>query len=300
MNYPRSTISLKNILLILGAVVIIGGSLIVSKRNTEKNKAAQLTYQAPLVATTSLITIEGDTTKDWEKELISTHTYDPKNPTVSFSTSTNAKDKKLTSTEILARTLFAKYMSLNQLGLGKDPQSQQDSINEVLAASLKDFNPPVYSDKQIKVSSDTSTDALKKYGNAVGETFLTNTVSARNETVILKEAVENNDPKVLAELDPTLASYRKMLVGLFAIPAPKNMAANHLAMINNVAGLIYLIENFKKAFTDPVMSLQAVGYYQQIAEGLGISFTNIRNTLMQGNVTYTITEGGSFFIAPQK
>lgn len=295
LNHSRPTIRVKNILLILGAIVVIGGSIVISNHNKKNPLDNGLTYQVPIVATTSLISVSGGANKDWEKELIATHTYDPKNPTVDLKTEANAKDKPLTSTETIARTLFAKYMSLNQLGLGGDKESQEESVNQVLAASLKDFAPPTYTETQIKVIADAGAEGIRNYTNAVGATFLNNLIQSRHELVIVKEAVEYNDPKVLAELDPIIESYKKALKGLLLIPVPQSLRRTHLEMINNVSAIIYMDQNFKQMFIDPVLSLQAIGYYQNIGDGLNNNFFAIRNAIQSANIKFSVNEGGTFF-----
>ena len=87
-----------------------------------------------------------------------------------------ASDTPLTLTDQVSRDLFARYIQLKQNNLDTNPQLVQDSIDQTIAsAQVGAAQPKIYGIKDITISTNSSAQSIRAYGNAVATIFLTYT-----------------------------------------------------------------------------------------------------------------------------
>ncbi|NDE68390.1 hypothetical protein EB052_02165, partial [bacterium] len=150
-------------------------------------------------------------------------------------------------------------------------------------------------DKEFRISSDTSLDAIKKYGNTVGTIFKTYGVRSRNEAVIVQESLKTSNPAILAELDPILASYKNITNNLVRTPVPPTLFEQHKQLAQAMSQAVYIVESFKKVNIDPVIALGALGKYQDTIMGISDAVEALKNQFFILGITYASTEGGAMF-----
>jgi len=313
----------KNILLILGAILVVAGAFVLAEyRNRQVKKVV---YTSEIATTTEGISFElqnldtdRDGLKDWEEVLLGT---DPdkadtdgdgtadgreaasgRNPLVKGPNDTEKTmptsalpNQKLTPTEVMAREFFSRYMELSQVGLARDPQSQAELVGEVLKNGIVLAAPKVYTLKDILVTADTSQQSIRKYGNEIGTIFQKNQYEGRDESVIAKESVDEDDPEILKEIDPIIASYKKIIDGLLKTPAPRGMEVMHLNFVNAMSHFLFNAESFRRTDTDPLRSLQAAAGYLEAGESLFDALRAFVKYFYSQNISYAPTEGGSMF-----
>lgn len=319
------------VLIVIAATIVTGAFFFTEYRNRDVAKplytAPEITVASSSTETeTSLATADVDTDndglKDWEENLWGT---DPRNPdTDSDGTKDNdevkagrnplvAKTKKvddrfsalaekaatstekLTLTDQFGRDVFAQYMALKQSGLASDKASQQELINQLLLNSTYSVNPKIFIDTDIRTTTDTSSIAIHQYGNDVATIFKNDVISSRSEGVIVRDALSKNNPETLKELDPIIASYKKILNHLLAVEAPKTMLPIHKDLVNAVSKTLFVAESLRKADVDPIVSLQGLGRYQEASKGLYDAIQAIKTYITFVGVTYTSSEAGSLF-----
>ncbi len=295
--------SVRNIILIFIAILLVGGSFAFAQYRNDNKQSIYTASDTVNINSTGTeshnIDTDGDGLKDWEEILVGSNPRDAKSKgEVSKKTPLDndltIKKENLTSTDILSRDFFARYMELRQIGASGDKLSQEDAVSQSVG-TLAFPQPKVYTTANIYTDSTIGKEAVRIYVNKIGTIFKTYIISSRNEAAIVKESTDKENPKILEELDPIIASYKKVLTGLIKIPVPSSMTQMHLDIINSLSGVIFINELFRKSATDPVLGLQAAGSYLRYAGKFNISYNNIRSYITFLGITYMEQEGGSFF-----
>lgn len=321
MKYSR----IKNIVSILVAILIIGGGFIIAEY---RNKGSKVVYNSPEVVANiddgaQNLDTDGDSLKDWEEILIGT---DPKKSDTDDDGTTDDREielkrdplvkgpkdavntakttdltgvsKDLSQIDIVSREFFEKFLELRQLGVADDPLNQQELVNQTLE-NIAVTRPKVYTSVNIITKTDSSRDAIRIYGNVVGDIFKKNTIQSRNEGVIAKEALEKQDPKILAEMDPIIASYKKVLNELLKVEVPRSMTTIHVDLVNAMSITVFTVESLRKSSTDPLTAIQGASLYLDAVNSLRNAMNAIKSYITFLGIKYTATEGGSLFV-PEK
>lgn len=275
-----------NILLILVAILLVGGSFVFAEY---RNKQAEDIYQAKdLTASTNDITTapqevdtDGDGSKDWEEILVGTNPNDPKSkPSTTKSSATTdltaTPPEKLSQIDLVSRDFFARYMELRQLGASKDKASQEE-LARTTAGNISLSKPADYSIDEILTKSDTSNAAVIQYGNEISAIFKKYAIQSRNEAVITKESLDKEDPEILKEIDPIILSYKNIINSLIKVAAPQSMATMHLDLVNAMNGSLFVAQSLRNSDADAIKGVQAVVYYQVVSQQLYNAFSAIKS-----------------------
>lgn len=279
--------SKKNVLIILVAIVLVGLVFVFAEY---RNKKVEITYKNEVAGLTKQ-DINSDNYVDWQRIL------EVNDISSSTKISDLNKDKeKLTSTDLLGRDFFAKYMELRQMGDVNDKASQEELVGKVLQSGIMLASPKEYSIIDITTINDDSAESIKKYANDAGYIFKIYSISSRNEAVITKEAIEKESPATLKELDPIIKSYNNILNGLLKVKVPQSMSKMHVDLVNSVSSLVFIVEKFRVSDVDPLAGVQAVARYTSTIQLFADAMNNIKSKLLSLNIKYNANEGGTFFI----
>ncbi len=318
MTYP----SIKSLILLVVSLLIIGGVFYVV--NVGKPESARVyspqigidSTQKNLIENIDALDSDNDGLKDWEEVLWGTDNSNAdsnnngvsdgeevalgKNPSNQKEVIQNIENTttNLNETERFGRDVFAKYIELKQTGLINDPDSRAQAINQMLTSSAYTEIPKTYTEKDIIIiSGNTASDdtVLRNYGNSIGSVFLQNETKVRNETLIVKDALDADNPNLLSELDPLIASYTKIIAQLKQIPVPQTLSTNHIRLINSVSEILFITESFKTVFSNPLVALQGVGRYPTAFQNFVDAGLTIKRYLSAAKITYGSTEGGTYF-----
>jgi hypothetical protein len=191
-----------------------------------------------------------------------------------------------TITDQFSRDLFQKYAELRQLGASGDKAEQKLLISELLSNSKYLVAPKTYDNKELILQMDGSKAALEQYGNRIAAILKNNKIEGRNEAIIVKESLAKEDPSILKELDPIIASYKTMLQEFIATPAPQPLFQYHKKLVNAFSLLVYINESYRKADTDPVVALQGLS---RVQDGIVMLFDSLK-----GIKTYLEAAGLAF------
>ena len=134
----------------------------------------------------------------------------------------------------LARTALRANTNSNS------PFNQQQIINETINSLNVEMSIEPYTPEDILISSDNSTEAQKQYGNRVAEIILENAMTGevRDELTVLNEALQNNDPTILEELEPRITSYQGMIDDMLKTTVPSSLVPEHLQLLDAYQALL--------------------------------------------------------------
>ncbi len=196
------------------------------------------------------------------------------------------------STDRLAQDIFAQYLLKKQQGSEITPADRQQIINSAITRSGGVLNSPQFTLGDIKTTGD-SPDSYRVYGNALGKAIAQNLVSSENEAIIMKRALEENNPEELKKIDTIIDSYRKTLNVVLLVPAPTTIAQAHLRFINATQTIIDATVSMRMVFEDPVSALQAISSYQTTQSELERTLREIKSFFLLNKVFFQNSEYGS-------
>ncbi len=194
--------------------------------------------------------------------------------TVATAATTTTSSKDETATQALAREVFSDYMSLRKTGGNITPEIQEEiAANIIGRTTFGVSSAKTYTQKDFRIDSSNSADALRAYGNAMGQVILTNAPkNPENELIIIERAVDSQDPKDIAQLNAIITSYQNMLKGFLSVPVPSSAVSLHINILNNFSQVIEVDQGLAKLLKDPVITLAAVKRYQDVATDTGVIF----------------------------
>lgn len=205
-----------------------------------------------------------------------------------------------TLTDTFAKSFFTLYLS----AIRKSPNGNltekdtQDIATEALAQlSQSVTRAPDFKSAQSLTVSGSGPEALKTFAIAVEEVFVSNKGSATDtETAYLMRAVKEDDATALKHLASIAKVYRSTAAGLVVLPVPSELADEDLALINALARMGEITEDFTRVNTDPLVTMLALQQYPDAVLNLGNTFIRISNVYKTSGVTFAAGEPGASFV----
>lgn len=287
VNYPNR----KTMWIVIAAiaVVVVCFAFVEYRGSFVPNK----NYVAPLVSTTSdngSSTVIAD--NDWQKVLVGAGVSPSKSGSLDAGTKASQTQPVLTETEKLGQALISKYLQLQQSGA----VMSTDTISSMVSGALS--NPSiapaakVYSFSDIKIGKDDSVNASAAYGQKVGRLFESNNALG-NELVYARDSEEKNDPTILENIDPVIASYKNILGGLLSIVATPSLAKTHLDLINAMSERLMVAQLLRNINNDPAAGLQGAGKYMSSMQDFGNALAELKQYLDFLKANFSATTTGS-------
>jgi hypothetical protein len=220
---------------------------------------------------------------DWRASLISLSnaTNSPIQIIASQDTgTTDTIDNTLTGQ--LAKNFMSLYIADQKNGVTVDDTEATNIANTSIANINVTSQAKQYTLKDIIVSNDSSQLALKNYGDALVSAITNNVPKLKGGEEILalaSDAIQNNDPTELAQLDPVIAGYKKMISATLKIPVPNVAYAYGLAYVNALSSLLYDVQGLRQGLDDPTRGYVALSSYQ-------VDTTKIDTVLKQMNTQF--------------
>lgn len=318
---------------ILFAVVLIGGSALLADGGAQA-PVAEASQESDLLAALAKRDSTGDGLPDWEKALygipLTATTTDyfhlgmtdgeavkqglivPKALSdVAAATSTGAViDPDLppapaegTLTAAFSAQLLTLYLDrVKQTGGSLTDADLADITNQALAglkssiALAPDFKQP--GDLAVEGSGAA---AMTAFAAAAERVLDANTTTATtSELDYLQAAVNANDPAALAAL-AALASiakaYRGSAAGLAQVPVPQELAADDLNLVNALARVSEIVNDFARVNSDPLAAMLALDQYPAAVLTLADAFTGVARDYQAAGVTLAPGTPGASFVS---
>lgn len=197
-------------------------------------------------------------------------------PAVQGSTAETNGGGAETVTGALAQELFAQYLQQKSASGGTISEEEKQALVESVMKQVKEESTAkVHLLSEIKTTSDNGVVRLTKYGNDLAKTIVSHTSSVKeNELIIVGQAVEKKDEKLLNKIPPIETMYRNLIANLLLLEAPSSLAKTHLDFINAYEGILSATINMKLVFTDPLngaIGITRYAQYVRIIEALALS-----------------------------
>ena len=233
---------------------------------------------APAAPRTYIATTDrnNDGVEDWQEEFVN------ETPLVINTNENNASTTYTTPTTITDQVGVQLFQSVIEAkNRGKvGPTKEQviaDTADLLRKTAIKDT---IYNLNNITVI-ESSPDAIRTYANTLGQILINNNVpGSENELVVMKRALQTNNPAELEKLEPIIAMYKNLRDQTMATPVPRGFEKQHLDLINVYQGVYATLDGMKLVFTDPVVALLRIKRYQDDATGLSNGLTNMYNALV--------------------
>jgi len=324
-------ISAKRVAIIATSIIVLGGIFMLATYQKPADKVLSFTQTTQSETEKAFKTLtekdaDGDTLKDWEEALWKTDINDPdtdkdgapdgeevtlgRNPTVKGpndklldhplgSTTIFKNDVSLSATDRFARDVFTRYMSLKQAGVPVGTDEQVNIANSIAEEYDSSIEFKRYKTTDIKIGVSDTAETIKQYGNILGHIITTYAVSSRNEGIILKDALENDNPDTLKELDPIIKGYEQYLSQFLLVQVPPSALSLHLKLLNTLSELIGTVKGMKLVFTDSLQSLISLKGYQGIALNLYNDLLDLQKYFLSKKIDYVMGEAGYVFMRQQ-
>jgi len=263
--------------MIIVGVIIVGGAFVFAEyRNVIP---AQTEYTAPVVSAYSVnATSTAMADNDWQKVLVGTNPTAAKQKSLSGGTRL-AQSQPLTETDLIGQALVAQYLQLGQSGTAVNSNSINAAVSQVLNNPNIVTPAKTYTFADIKIGKDDGATSTLKYGAALGTLFNNNNTQENDEAVDARDSVEQNDPTILAKIDPIITAYKNILNGLLAMTSPPTLAKIHLDFINAMSERLSTAELLRKINIDPAAGLRGAGQYINGLNDLSDAFHELQRYL---------------------
>ncbi len=192
-------------------------------------------------------------------------------------------DLDLNQTDIFAKDFFSGYVALKQADL-LGSEEEKMILQKITDQTFK-TEPKVnlYSLDNLKITLDSGKDSLQKYSNTFIK-ILSEIPNLRDDNIILKEALDNDSPESLKEIESNVVFYRKVINSLAEMEVPFILQEKHLTLINLFAKFINTTEQLLLIFTDPLTALVGAKEYYEIFEKITIESIKIGELLANNGI----------------
>ncbi len=280
----------------IGGAFILGGLIILCALAVKNSADAEQTgsvivARAPVRTPIAARDSDKNGIEDWQESL-----QDRVYKTIDTPTSTFAVDLSEpytppeTFTGKFSEAFFKDYMEgkVN----GQDFSDPSALVGTAVEAIEKNTQSKRHSRLELTIVP-TTPESIRAYGNRVAEIMQIHSINNEPESYILQNALEANDPKMLAELEPIRNVYVETIVDTLAMDVPDVFADMHVDLLNANEAIALDISAMQVSFTDPLYSLARVKSYKDDAGALFKSISAIREKTTQEGISYGNDEPGA-------
>lgn len=205
-----------------------------------------------------------------------------------------------TLTSAFAQNFFTIFMTAKEANGGGDlTESQMSEVASQALASLASVVVPASdykSEKDITVSGE-GPDAMIEYAvNAEAILAKNRPNTTTSEINYLKSALVDNDDTAYPHIASIAKAYRDSAVGLSVLPVPKELAVEHLALVNAMMRISGIASDFAKANTDPLATMLALQQYPNAVITLANAFINIGRIYKEAGISLPAGAPGASFV----
>lgn len=203
-------------------------------------------------------------------------------------------------TSAFAKNFFTLYIrAVQQAPGGNLSEAQMQQVaTDALAELAKGVTlaPDFKSLSQLKVEGSGEV-SLRAFAVSAEAVLVANKNSAtKSEIFYLKDAVEDNDDTVFPHILSLAEGYRASATGLAAIPVPRELTEDDLALINALARVSGITEDFARVRSDPMVTMLALQQYPEAVLDLGKAFIRIARVYKSAGITFVKGEPGASFV----
>lgn len=240
---------------------------------------------------------DSDGRKDWEEMVQGTNP----NGSDTIDTASSTKEKAFkpkTLTEKFSVEFFDAFIRARKNNNSLSPQEEQALVVQTARKFASENTNKLFTRSDIEITSDGG-GALYTYANAVGTIVKDNNPNKplENEAVILKRAVDADDPALLSDLSIISSAYKNIVADMLKLPVPDEVASKHLNLLNTFAAIADDVSGMEQVFTDPMLSYIKVKRYQDDVDGLAGAIEGMRKVLEEKKLVFDKNDAGSLFFS---
>ncbi|PIR83025.1 hypothetical protein COU19_02570 [Candidatus Kaiserbacteria bacterium CG10_big_fil_rev_8_21_14_0_10_56_12] len=312
------------------ALALIAGAYVVA-RGIESPEPAQASTETALLKQIAARDSDGDGLPDWEEALYGTNpqvvdtfhlgmtdsqavakglivpkavtatlaSTTPKGNVVSTDPALPPAPAEGTLTAGFAENFFSLYLAA--LRASGDGNLSDTDLQNIATQALADLAQsvvltPDYKSLRNLHTEGSGPDALRRFAAAADAVFIANKNTAtKSEIYYLQALVEQKGDDAAAKLLAISKLYRTTAAGLAVLPVPAELAPDYLQLINAMARLSNLTEDFTRVDTDPLTTMLALQQYPQTVLNMGKALIQIGNVYKTEEVTFSADEPGAMF-----
>lgn len=246
-----------------------GKSRFEANKLTPEDQAAIAVSAAPLRVSIPVSDNNDDGVEDWRESLLVTN-----EPIFIQASGTGTYKAPETLTGQTGIAVFQDIVRMR--GLDGFGPSEEDIIYEASLAASERAKDDILDITDIKVGSDTSGAAVRKYANEAATIILEYGMKdTAPELEALRNTVYKNDPKAISQLKEVAEVYKTLLDRSKSLEVPPQLVKEHLDVLNVYQALFSDIDTMGEALEDPLATFVRLKRYEDDAKGLVYSLKNI-------------------------
>jgi len=291
---------------IIALVLIVATKTIIGVRNAAKEKVL-VEQKKDIALREQFLALDSDNDglKDWEESLWKTDSKvsdtdkdgtsdgeeikayrDPlkAGPGDEFDPAEIAETKKmmdeyasLNETEIFSRTIFANFLSTQQINSNMSESDVEDFVANAIETIPEKKVATVYTIEAINVSTSTEEIDLDFYKKGVEKILNTNLMPFIAEDINTFEKVisENDNAEGVKSLEESIKQYRIAITSLIEITVPDIYTGDHLVIINSLGEIISCITDIKDFSNNPIISMFALNLFPTSMNNMQTALQNL-------------------------
>jgi hypothetical protein len=220
----------------------------------------------PTVASTDAISVNKGERQvisgndDWKKILVSA-SNDPISVLTS-NTSTSTFDDT-TQTAQLSRDFFSRYLIAKKGGAALTQEQMASIVQGTLSSpEYSQVAGAVYVPANLHISKSSDAVTVEKYKNVINADLKEKSSQVReNAIAILTSAMNSQDEKILARLDPIIALNKGLINDFLNAEVPSDATLVHLNILNSISALLADLEAMRQVIADPVRGILGIKQY---------------------------------------
>jgi hypothetical protein len=204
-------------------------------------------------------------------------------------------DQKIATSTINAIAAVV-YLNQQTKANGATLEEITGTVAKQIESAKARLDADTYTKNDIVIDSDNSPEALKKYANDLAGLFVKyGQGKSQSHLVIIKTALEKNDPKELKKLDPFIDFQKNVTRDALTMKVPSVAATAHLHVINASMELLILLQGFRGALDDVPAAVAANSRIEKSAVRFGEAFTEMNAVFKQNGVVFVSGDTWNLF-----
>jgi hypothetical protein len=217
-----------------------------------------------------------DSWKDILGSVTSNGTKDSSIIDLTHKSSEVASPNDTTLTAQMAKDFFGRYLNTANGGSVTATDANKIANDTLLSPSYSKISGAVYYAFNLHINQDLSQNSINEYKNSLIKSIAQRLQYEKDNPInLIGDAMQDNNPKILAKLVPMIAAREAIIADLLKMNIPSDAVSYHLALLNAYSNFNADLSGFKTIFDDPVKGIIAINQYQKDINSLKTALDNI-------------------------
>lgn len=177
-------------------------------------------------------------------------------------------------TEALAKNFFTEYLALKKEG-DFNPANQQELVQNLVDSAPSGNEPRKYTLSDLRLIQNPADADRRTYQDQLDHT-LRQLLSLRgNELIMFRLILEQNRTEYLSRLESTANTYDTVRNEMLDLAVPADIGKDHLAIINGLSQMEFIVRTFLAYREDPMSSIAALKRYEPTRQSVRKATENL-------------------------